>query len=458
MSRRVVRRHRAVVALAAALVVGTFASAASAQAQFEKLTPTPPPKTDGTGIKPANFAPIRDQLLRETWGERASGPDAWPMVVELINLHVPIADELSRSPIPGGQRVALDFATIYDAPSAGDEGDEATIAARKQARDAITRCEKAGVFAAQAALRDKFNVRWPDGSGSLQDWNLTVTGNLRPMARMNAARMRLAADAKDWPAIIAAYQDQLVLARISSSNPLHINQLVGYAIVALANNELRKHVIAIPPDAATLRRLVAIIDDQRPFPNVIHTIRAEKAYAVDTTQATHGWWGRASTVRKYEQLYDGLAALAAVPRWERTREVFDLDGFAKARFDAKPGVSNEVDVAARIVQIHDQSVCELQGTRLLLAIRAFEAEKGEPPASLNDLVPGILPEIPGDPWSKTGFVYRRIDAPSPSGRRFILYGVAGDGIDNGGVMSKDPSKWPFSDGGAGTDVVFSERD
>jgi|GEM_PF-6093853 len=450
-----IARHAAARVWITVALMFASASIAAGQAQFERLTPVPPPKADGVGITPANFALIRDQLLRETWGQRTEGRDEWPMVVDLINLHSPIADELSRAPEPGGPRTAIDCAMIYDAPSA-PEGDEAAIAARALAREAIARCEKAGVFAAQAALRERFNIRWPDGSGALQDWNLTVTGNLWPMARMNAARMKLAADAKDWPAVIAAYQDQLVLARISSTNPIIINQLVSYAIAALANKELREHLISGPPDAATLRRLITIIDDQRPFPGVIHAIHAEKAFAVDTIEATHGWWGRRREVRKYEELYDGVAKLAAAPRWERTPKVFDIDGFSKARLKTPADQPDMATTALAWLRVYDQAVCDLQGTRVLLAILAYQAEKGEPPASLSDLLPGILPEVPGDPWFKSGFLYRRLDPPSATGRRFVLYSVGLDGVDNGGVMSDDQGKWPFSQDGAGTDMVFSE--
>jgi len=40
-----------------------------------------------------------------------------------------------------------------------------------------------------------------------------------------------------------------------------------------------------------------------------------------------------------------------------------------------------------------------------LATRAYELERGKPPASLADLVPDYLKAIPQDPFTSTNLVY-----------------------------------------------------
>jgi hypothetical protein len=40
-----------------------------------------------------------------------------------------------------------------------------------------------------------------------------------------------------------------------------------------------------------------------------------------------------------------------------------------------------------------------------LAVRAYELDKGKPPASLADLVPDYLKAVPQDPFTETNMVY-----------------------------------------------------
>ncbi len=62
-----------------------------------------------------------------------------------------------------------------------------------------------------------------------------------------------------------------------------------------------------------------------------------------------------------------------------------------------------------------------------LAIRCYEADHGELPSELADLVPEFLAEVPEDPFSGKPLVYR----PDPTG--YLLYSVGHDETDDGGV-------------------------
>lgn len=71
----------------------------------------------------------------------------------------------------------------------------------------------------------------------------------------------------------------------------------------------------------------------------------------------------------------------------------------------------------------------------LLAIRIYQLEHGQPPASLDDLAPGILAEVPRDPFSQQDeqpLVYRR------EGDSFVLYSVGPNEVDDGGVSDETP--------------------
>ena len=68
-------------------------------------------------------------------------------------------------------------------------------------------------------------------------------------------------------------------------------------------------------------------------------------------------------------------------------------------------------------------------TRLLqtdLAICAFRLEHNRYPDRLDELVPGLLREIPGDPYCDEPLVYRR------EGKEYLLYSTGPNGVDDGG--------------------------
>ena len=101
-------------------------------------------------------------------------------------------------------------------------------------------------------------------------------------------------------------------------------------------------------------------------------------------------------------------------------------------------------------------VCEMrfrgkaihQAALTIIALKRFKLEKGQFPASLNELTSfGLLNELPGDPFSDKPLGYKR------TGDDFVLYSVGPDFEDNAGEPATDrkgrPQKW-HEDG----DTVF----
>ena len=65
--------------------------------------------------------------------------------------------------------------------------------------------------------------------------------------------------------------------------------------------------------------------------------------------------------------------------------------------------------------------------RIAFALVIYKAEKGEYPAALEALQPGILKEIPHDWSSGKPLVYKRIE------KGYVLYSVGPNKIDDGGT-------------------------
>ena len=92
----------------------------------------------------------------------------------------------------------------------------------------------------------------------------------------------------------------------------------------------------------------------------------------------------------------------------------------------------------------------------MLSIEQHRASAGQYPGSLTDLIPAILDELPLDPYSAEGFIYREVSENLESAG-YLLYSVGADGVDNGGTMSADdPSDALTLDSGDGLDFVFNK--
>lgn len=74
---------------------------------------------------------------------------------------------------------------------------------------------------------------------------------------------------------------------------------------------------------------------------------------------------------------------------------------------------------------------------VMLAAQAYQRDKGEFPESLDQLVPQYLEEVPLDPTNRSGgrILYRRDSANSA-----VVWGVAEDGNDDGGVVESESGR------------------
>jgi len=75
----------------------------------------------------------------------------------------------------------------------------------------------------------------------------------------------------------------------------------------------------------------------------------------------------------------------------------------------------------------------LRGMALYLAVRAYETEHGEPPETLDALVPDYLPRIPEDPFDGQPFRYLRRNVPGLPPEAWAVYSIGENFTDEGGT-------------------------
>jgi len=84
-------------------------------------------------------------------------------------------------------------------------------------------------------------------------------------------------------------------------------------------------------------------------------------------------------------------------------------------------------------QHDDQSRAMMQLLAIELALAAYHEAEGAYAVDVAELSPGVISEVPLDPFTESAFVYRR------EASRFVLYSPGPTGVDNGGTFGS----WPL---------------
>lgn len=370
-----------------------------------------------------------------------------------------------------------------DLPFVGYEpADELAGAHLTAAADLLAGEEFATLYAltdAAAALPYcRFDVAWEDGYYVPP---LPHLSQLRCLARLVALRTHVLARLGDYPAALASARTGFRLPAALDREPMLVSHIVRFSLAETAADGCRPLLEAAPGDApaAVYRELLGeTARIERSIVPGIHgnlVIRADPWAAIFSSLSEFG-----KPIRRFYPRRWVLPPLCA-PAWRRQRTVFTRDTLAFTRFAEQPWFSARTEVLARgnrplrPCEIHPslffnvlmqlatgghfsvggitepwyrfylerraQSLASLDAFRLALALRAYREEHGHSPDTLADLAPGILPDIPPDPFTGKDFIYR------PDGAGFTVYSVGPNLADDGGrrdLPRTDDIGWSIS--------------
>ncbi len=127
-------------------------------------------------------------------------------------------------------------------------------------------------------------------------------------------------------------------------------------------------------------------------------------------------------------------------------------------------LAGSLPITAPVQRAAQLGLCRARAARLQVALALYQAEHGKPAASLDDLVPALLPELPEDPFAHQPFRYRvsrgeqiawhrqlpgggeEFVRQVPAGQG-VLWSVGPDGNDDGGIRQ-------WNEGKTGQDMIF----
>lgn len=400
----------------------------------------------------------------------AAGEDAWPILQDAFA----IEDKARQGAMgrygdaPEGR--GFSWPTDYEAVRRTDLPE----ALRRQSEQLIADLRSAGLFDLEARIAAAGRLAWPVPDGSLLDIMMPEIGMSRNLARLGAARMYIADRESNGPEQAAAFEQTLGLGRVTAMNPTLIAHLVGIAIESLAMREMRCEVTSKAPDEATLRAMIRALERQTPLTGLATHVQAERIFCLDVLQGMHsddghgggrflpyqaangGFFTGGSVLQKSPLSKTRLMNLEGIvmPRKAQAAAVINayFDSIARAA-DAPAGRRSIAGNAAASVRFKylealvpsigkyflscDHHEAEVRGTRLLLTVELYRAERGGYPGSLADLMPECIKELPVEPISGMAFVYRRLGAgEDKDGRGYLLYGCGADEKDDGGKAAR----------------------
>ncbi len=276
----------------------------------------------------------------------------------------------------------------------------------------------------------------------------------------------------DWKTVEDYVWTILVAADQSSRGGVLIEALVDYACTASVCQSLRRVALRgkVPGDVAG--RLGALLDDidrnMEPFAEIVRyehlmfrnvmtllykdpiaaaSLSGEEVDRVRQSVTMVLKWPVLAvsgslperTAKHVDAAYSHLIEQASAPRPTGKSLMDAVPRFAPKGVLQWTGVATDDGIGRVLVSLLVPALdnamnrsfghrATLRGTRIVLALRAYEAAEGRVPESLLDLVPKYLESVPEDSFSRTGEPFRF----GRTNDAWVVYSVGPDGKDDGG--------------------------
>ncbi|TWU00028.1 hypothetical protein Pla108_09710 [Botrimarina colliarenosi] len=248
---------------------------------------------------------------------------------------------------------------------------------------------------------------------------------------------------------------------------LMIDQLLASAFEGMGMAQIQALAADPATPGATLRWLLKVLDGSPPACDIVRTIEGERWYGLDSLirgeatfleswlQPTDPLLGLASrtsidwnpvlvALNEYHDRKDAAYKLPT-PRQQADALqqladdyalVSQIDPFAEPMRLLTPagraGVISQAVLASFSVTfeweltVPGRDKTKYEATRLALALAIYRTDHNAYPASLDELVPAVLPKLPVDTFTDAPFLYRLTDDG------YLLYSCGANGVDDGG--------------------------
>ncbi len=419
------------------------------------------------------------------------GENAWPMLMEAAQILQDVETELS---IRDDDFDSFDFDPIYL--------DDTSPEVLRELQHTIAELRAAGAFDRLALAAQRPNAVRPHSyppDESLIFQMIPDLEQLRRLARARIASMYQALAQGDADEAVAALDQTLYVAQVYTHQSLIIEQLVGRAIATEAAGRLRQALVQHQLDATTYARVLKTFQRRLPLGPTEIALQGERLIILDMIQRVYSddgtgggrlllteigdfvqmtgagsatgrpkagalaivnlggffYANRTEITEAANEFFDHLIRLSTLSRADRRADPFDENAVFETLGWRFMPLNMLMPALGRTIDARDANDCDISGTIIMIALEQYRAEIGQYPDSLDNLTPAILEDIPSDPFSVDGFVYRTL-ADDPADKGYVLYSIGADGVNNNAAMDSIEPRNALSDrNGLGLDFVLN---
>ena len=293
---------------------------------------------------------------------------------------------------------------------------------------------------------------------------LTHLDHLRTTVEWLRLDAMLRAQDGDAPGAVRSCQAVLNAGRSVGDEPTSVSQLIRSACVAIACNVLERTLAQGEAPEQELAALQQLFTEEDAHPALQITLRAERAMIHDSLEAVEngevtlsqlssdgrhppewsehvfGFYYRDAVREDHPRLFPLMARqfeIAALPlhRQADAQRAFTAAIRASRRTPVTLIFPAMDKVSSAFRRHHATSRC----LAVLLAVERYRLRHGSWPESLGQLTPGLLKEVPLDPFDGEPLRYHRLEDGE------VVYAVGDDGIDDGGNLDRQHPTQPGVD-------------
>jgi hypothetical protein len=330
----------------------------------------------------------------------------------------------------------------------------------------------AGIIAEARKLADFPNGRFPlTYARNPLETLLPDQQEARRVASLLTYDVRQLAQAQDMKQAIASCRAGINVARSLGDEPLLISQLVHIACAMIACSSAERALAQGEPDPADLEKLQQALEQEELDNGLLAALRGERAALHQVFVLIED--GEVEPAKFFQGIGAGESVLenAVVDRvlpfktrYNARAEHPDFLALLNERIETakKPLHEQVADDRAFAAKVRDRAVngrltrallpavekvseafrrqyASLRCLTALVAAERFRRARGRWPATLEELRPDFLAEIPLDPYDGKPLRYKRL------ADGVLVYTVGPDGTDDGGVLDRANSIRPGTD-------------
>jgi hypothetical protein len=286
---------------------------------------------------------------------------------------------------------------------------------------------------------------------------------MREVAQLMRYDAMLRAEQGDADGALESCRAMANAGRSIGEEPFFICSLVRMAIRSVVNVSLERTLAQARPTEPALASMQRLLEDDETAPLLLHGARGERALmhhlfeAAKSGKISHGevkamlasmglpdnelivlfFFGTSArnelAVLRYET---EIVEAAKLPPHLQSERMSQIEATSKQQ----PMIARMfIPAAGRVTEAFHRTLAELRSDIVALSVERYRLAHGVWPASLDDVVPKYLREIPLDPFNGRPLNYRRL------GDGVVIYSVGPDHEDNDGHIARDQPKGPHTD-------------